>query len=494
VSVRQNAITYWIPDAQNNFVIGPGTGVGHLPTIGDTPNPVLISLDVYVEDNLMQCGSSGINLDTLCYHAREVGISGNVIGPSAVAGVAIAGSGVPAPVSRVQITGNEIGVTSAAIPTGDPAGGGSVTAGNGIVCGVSAARISDNDVVSQGASGGGILLTAPLFPMLIDGCQILGNRINGVSGIGIEIQAPLASAIIKQNMIQGAGGGGIVTTGKGSAQHLSIANNQLLGLIPVIGQLQSALGIRLNLVSALEIEGNIIRDLGMDVASNVSRVAIALVACSAVRIAGNQISNIGPVNPTFAPAAPSAAIAVTGATLDRAEVSGNIVRRSDPIALGAATFTLWRALYIGPLVQFAAVFTHKFVKTAAGQFFFVGAKILAGVTPGAQLAAVRGNVMEAASAGPFAPAGSLVEVDVTGSAIFSDNQCVLLSAGNPSPLATLTAPMIAAANNILTGGAPTLQIAVPPDKFTALGNVTTTPISVNGPPVTGVWAPLNVHA
>jgi hypothetical protein len=261
----------------------------------------------------------------------------------------------------------------------------------------------------------------------------------------------------------------------------------------VAGQLTSALGIRLNFVAAAEIEDNIIRDLGMDAASNVSRVAIALIACSAVRVIGNQITNIGPVAPTFAPAAPSAAIAVTGPTFDRAEISGNVIRRSDPIEMATASFTLWRALYIGPPIQFAGSFTHKVVQTAPGQFIVVGDDIVfAGIPTGAQLAAVRGNFMAAGAAGPFAPAGSFVEVEAAGSDIFSDNQCILLSPGNPSPLATLAAPMVAAANNVLTGGAPALQINA--NKFTVLGNITSNPIKVNSQNLGAPWAQLNVQA
>src|SRR5262249_18717896 len=119
---------------------------------------------------------------------------------------------------------------------------------------------------------------------------------------------------------------------------------------------------------------------------------------------------------------------------------------------------------------------------------------------GLQLAALRGNVMEGGSAGPFSPSGSFVEVDVAGSGVFTDNQGTLLSPANTvaPPLATLTAPMVAAANNILSGGAPSLQIKRPGDtKVTALGtttvNAASTPILVNGQPLAAPWAPLNVH-
>jgi hypothetical protein len=360
---------------------------------------------------------------------------------------------------------------------------------------VSTARVSDNDVVTQGSgSADGILLDIPLIAMLIDGCQIIGNRITGVGGIGIEIRTPLASAMIKQNTIEGAGAGGIIMTGKASAQHLSIANNQLLGLVPTVGQLQSALGIRLDFVTAAEIEGNVIRDLGMDAKSNVTRVAVALVACSSARVAGNQISNLGTSAATFAPSAPSAAIAVTGPSFNRAEVSNNVIHRSTPVGPSTGDFTLWRAVYIGPLVQFAAAFNHSVVETAPGNFVVAGDNVMAAVILGEQVAAMRGNMMAAGAAGPFAPAGSFVEMTVTGSGIFTDNQCILLVPPDmrPSPLATLSAPIVAAANNVLTGGAPSLQIEVPKNTYTVTGNLTTEPILVNNQNLPAVWAPLNV--
>jgi len=500
-NVRNNAFAFWSLDAQNNAVIGPGTGVGHRPTVATNPNPVLMTLDLYVEDNFMQCGASGINLDALSYHAWQVSLARNFIGPAAVAGIVVAGIGVPAPASRVEITGNEIVVSSA---TGG--GGwtpGTTTFGTGIICGVGAARICDNDILPLGASADGILLAPSLLPSTLDGIQILGNRITGVAGIGIQINTALGSAMIKQNTIQHTGAGGILMTdvaAPSSAQHLSIANNQLIGLIPdttnpLVGTLQVAGAISLNFVAALEIEGNLIRDLGTGIADKIPRVGIALLSCGTARVAGNQIVNLGPVSPTFLPTAPAGAIIVSGPAFDRAEISQNIVRRSDPIALALANFILWRAVYVGPLVPFASGFSHKIVQTDSGKFLLVSENAIMAAITGEQVTAVRGNLMEAASAGPFAPAGALVQVEVSGSAVVTDNQCVLLTPGgtNPSPLATLAAPMIAVANNILSGGAPSLQVTAPANKFTILGNVTSNPILVNGSAITGVWAPLNVH-
>jgi hypothetical protein len=492
--VRENSFAFWSQDAQNNPIIGPGTGVGHLPTIADKPNPILLTLDLYVEDNFMQCGTSGINLDVLSYHAWQVSIANNFVGPAAVVGIAVAGLGALAPDSRIEITGNEVVVTSAT--TGGIFSPGVTTFGTGIICGVGAARISDNDVLALGASAGGILIDAPLLPMPLDGVQILGNRVTGVAGIGIEIRAVLASAMIKQNTIEAAGAGGIVMTGTpttpSSAQHVSVANNQLLGLIPstanpAVTVLQAALGIRLDFVSAAEIVDNVIRDLGMDTTGNTPRVGIAVVSCVSARIAGNQLSNIGPLNHTFSP---SAAIAVTGPPFERAEVSDNVIRRSDPVVASSGDSTLWRAIYVGPLATFANSFNTKFVQLADRSVAVVGFGIFVAPPQGAQLTAIRGNVAAGSSF------SALVEASVAGTCIFSDNQGTLVSGvvgAAPPPLAIISAPILAAANNLLSGGSPSLQIEAPNNQYTVLGNVTSNPILVGSTPLAGPWAPLNVH-
>jgi hypothetical protein len=494
IAARRNSFAFWIPDAQNNLVVGPGTGVGHLPTVADKPAPILLTLDLYVEDNFMQCGSSGINLDALCYHAWQVGISDNFIGPAAVAGIAVAGMGIPAPASRIEITGNEIVVSSASL---DPSS--FVSVGTGIICGVSAARITNNDVLPQGASGDGILLDVPLLATAVDGCQIIGNRIAGVGGIGIEIRAPLGSAMIKQNTIQNTGAGGIIMTGTygalSSARHLSIANNQLLGLVPsvsnaMVGLLQNALGIGLVNVAIGEIEDNVIRDLGMDPTGSTPRIGISVAVCASMRISGNQLINIGPLDLTFGP---SAAIAVFGPPFDRAEISGNVIHRSDRGTTGANSGTFWHALYIGPLTQFGANHKLHIVQLASGRYVLLDEGAVKFVAEGEQLTTIRGNVMEGLSA------SSVVEVTSTGSCVFTDNQCNLLTFGaSRPPLAILNAPIVAAANNVILGpgsswipGGHALNIGA--TWPTVLGNITISPIFLNNAALPAPWDPLNVH-
>ena len=488
-TIADNAVSFLTADDQGNLLPGPGTGLARLPTIADNSINFLLTLDLYVRDNFLQCGSSGVNLDALCWHVWQVEVSGNFIGPVTLSGINLAGIGLPAPSSRVEISRNEV-----------------IGSGDGIVCGLSAARIADNDILSStaagAAGGGGVILDATLIPMTLDGCEITGNRIVGVGGVGIELRPALGSAVITGNLVETAGAGGIVMSRGNSAQHLRIAGNQLLGLIPSVANpdvvlLTVAVGVLLTAVGLVEIEGNIIKDLGLDTTGNISRTGIGLIACNSVRIAGNQVINIGPASVTFGP---SAGISVTGPPFDRAEVVDNIIRRSDSVTQ-ATDSTIWRALYVGPLAIFGESTAYSAVPLANNQFLLVSNVAAFAVNEGQQLATVHGNFMEALSIAPAA------EVATTGSCIFTNNQCVLhapsffepTQLGNaregavffPGRTAVLLAAFsVIASNNIVAGGFLDLDIAqsVP---FTALGNITGNQIRVGGVALAAPWSPLN---
>ena len=489
-TIAGNAVSFLAADLQGNLSPGPGTGLARLPTLGgDNSIDFLLSLDLYVRDNFLQCGSSGVNLDALCWHVWQVEVSGNFIGPTAVSGINLAGIGLPAPSSRVEISRNEV-----------------IGSGDGIVCGVSAARVVDNDILSStaagAAGGGGVILDATLIPMTLDGCEITGNRIVGVGGVGIELRPNLGTAVITRNLVETAGGGGIVMSRGNSAQHLRIAGNQLLGLIPSVTNpdvvlLNVAVGVLLTAVGLVEIEGNVIKDFGLDTTGNISRTGIGLIACNSVRVAGNQLINIGPASVTFGP---SAGIAVTGPPFDRAEVVDNIIRRSDSVTQ-ATDSTIWRALYIGPLATFGESTGFSAVPLANNQFVLVSSAAVLFVNEGQQLATAHGNFMEALSIAPAA------EVSTTGSCIFTNNQVALHAPSffEPSQLGNaregsvffpgrtavlLASQSVIASNNIVTGGFMDLDIAQS-SPFTVLGNITGNQIRVGGVALTTPWSPLN---
>jgi hypothetical protein len=216
-----------------------------------------------------------------------------------------------------------------------------------------------------------------------------------------------------------------------------------------------------------------------------SRTGIGLISCASVRIAGNQVINIGPANVTFGP---SAGISVTGPPLDRADVTDNIVRRSDSVTQGFDS-TRWRALYIGPLTAFTQSALYTGVPVAENRLLLVSNLAAHEVNEGQQLAGVRGNFMEAVS---FA---ALAEVSTTVSCIFTDNHCVVYAPTGVelATAANVGAPSLVVSNNIVSGGYLNLAIdAANPTPYTALGNITGGQILLGGRPLPAPWAPLNL--
>jgi uncharacterized protein DUF6519 len=517
-SIKNNVISFSNADGQ----IVPGVGLSHLPTIATEsasdfkPNTTLLTLDIYVQDNFIQTGSSGIDLDGLSIHAWQVRLNNNFIGPSSVAGIMVAGAGVPASTtaeSSVEITDNEI-VT---LPTG-----------HGIVCGVGAARISENDILcltpiaglpNESTVGDGILLDAPhvvaeTTPAL-DGLQLVGNRISGVAGIGIEFRAQIGSAIIHQNLIEKTGAGGIIMTASfgvpdsdrrsvlSTAQHLSIANNQLLDLIPDLAnpfltRFNAAIGIGLVSTDAAEIEGNIVRNLALEASNErkVSLVGIGLLACVSVRISGNKVVNIGNANVTFNL---SAGIAVGGPSVGRVDVSGNTSQRSES---ETSTPNAWFALFIGTMADPLKLLNLEVVPLKTNRSVILGDSSAVLAEAGLPAVSVRGNYLEASTISPLAQVA--LDTSGTGSCIFTENQCVLIDSGNSKRQVRnviLSAPAVIASNNAITGGSIGLDINAPLGNAklapaTIVGNILNTgKIQLNSNPLqhaTSPWGPLNV--
>jgi hypothetical protein len=484
LSVQQNFIQFSAQDATGAAIIGPGTGIKHLATFADTPTVFLAVAGLYIQNNIMECGTSAVNFDTLgesgfCWNFGVANIGMNVLGPCALSGIILSGLALPG--SRTDIIGNEVVVAAL---------------GSGIVCSWGPARISDNEVISSnpaGSLGGsGILIekSAPFQTLPIDGYQIVGNRIAGVGGFGILIDSLLISTIIKQNLIELAGLSGIFMSFTTAAGHLSVAKNQILNPVPnasLILQQGFASGIYLQFVDYLEVEGNIVADVATTPPGiGVTRVGIAAIACRSACVTGNQLKNIGPDETINA----SAGIAVEGPGFDRADISGNVVRRSD-IGNQRDRNSSWRALYLGPLAGFAETSQNTFSPIGEKQFVVASGATLAEINEGLQFVSVRGNYLEGYGGSP------MVEINVVGPCLFNDNQCSGLIGspnGPPFPVAVLSAASAIASNNWLAGGA----LSILPDSknpFTAVGNISppNSPVEVHSGVLPPPWDGLNVQ-
>jgi hypothetical protein len=507
INIQDNVVTFTL--SQNTAVpaLGAGFGITNLPTLNSKPGGVTcLTYDLWISNNVLQNVSFGVELDVACYHLGQVGICGNIVGPSGAA-IVVSGSGLAPLFTRVEITDNQI-----------------VESFSGIGCGLTA-RIANNDMqlipvatpASTDTTIGGIVITAPVLSgAQIDGLQITGNRVTGGSGFGILIEAQLGSAVIANNVLESVTCGGIYAMA--GADHLSITNNQLLKLVPNsndpgVGAMSGAFGILLkptvtNGVAVqtgyVEILGNVIKDFatdaGQQTVGSISRFAIVTLGYNSAVIANNQLINIGPQGDTTNE---SAGIFAYGFPFDRIDVTNNVIRRSDSATAGD-TGTSWYGIFILGFrprsipIDGGRLLNQKIIPTSDTQFVdvstFGGFEVNAG---GLQNVSVGGNYVDAAGSVPA------VLVDVGGRCIFTGNQCnlTLPDKSQNTPVASLDAASVAAANNVLlirVNDDFTLVITTTstsnPNSFTAVGNITSGPIRANGAALSAAFQALNAIA
>lgn len=474
-----------------------GGGIVHLPPfpLGDAKPPIelLLLAGAQIRDNLFLCGGTGINISALgstilqeCVFLDEVEISGNDFLVCIGAGIRLGGLQVPGQLvsTRVDIASNNLSVM-----------------GSGVQTNLGFVRIADNEITPflGGLTGtaSGVYLYPPVVETQIAGLEVIGNRIRGVGGVGINIAAPLASGTIVDNLIAGARQGGILMNQSASAGELTIAKNTLGELVPVAADVASlgvAAGIYLFNVDYAEIEGNIIRNLGTDPSGNLPRVGIFVFSSKSVVVTDNQLITIGP----DAPVNKSAGIAVFH-LLGRADISGNVVRRGESPATAQDRNSPWWAVYIG-LQEFLAGTVFRTVAGSDKQTFFVTDTNITSIEAASgQTASVRGNLLEAFGGTPA------VQVEIEGQCIFSENEGYLYSSGaNPTAQLFVTPSpgtrVIASNNSLVAPGDFSLVINVSANSGTkapnavVMGNITNAAIRVNNASLTAPWDALNIVA
>jgi hypothetical protein len=437
-----------------------------------------------IDDNFIFATGNGISLDRTFLHLAENRVAGNFITGCDLVGIEALGkvfaefSG-----SRLDLHGNVIR-----------------TALHGIAICTGETRITDNDigpdsgldqseVPRTSADGAGILLTGE--PGRIEHCQILENRVHGIGGVGIGIQASIVSAMIKQNIIDGTGRGGIVMTNEAFAEELTVENNQAFNIGGGSSAAASAprAGIRVVNAQQTTIAGNTIVGVGLVAVSPATAIAAISVASSvSIRIAGNTLLDIAPPG-NFSGTA--AGIEIIGA-FRQLDVTDNEVKRNR-----GATSTSgpkWRALLIdetGP-----NPFGNNAVVTVWQASAFNGQANGHAATRGPQTVAVHGNVFEGAGA------IALLVVKTKGTCLFNDNRCIFTDLAGPAapgnPVAQINAGAVVLNANYFTNtksNPPQFAVALvsQPAWFTVVGNIVRGKISVNNSPLVAPWLPLNIY-
>jgi len=315
---------------------------------------------------------------------------------------------------------------------------------------------------------------------------MIGNRIVGMPGNGISVTMPLKSALIKQNMIEGVGGGGIVMDDKSSAGAVSIENNQILNVATRPQEHpDSVVGIRLVRTDHAMVAHNTIIGVGGTATQTASRAGIQIIGSARARIGNNLVSDIGPVDDFLKE---SVGIDCIGA-FDQVDVTDNTVRRNQapPSVPGASH---WSALRIQrPSADFTIIHGNiRFIEAATGFFLFLGTRLLF-LPRGREMAGAHGNLLEAYGEAPC------VSVAILGAFGFANNRCLLSTRGQP--VAAVRVGALVANANYLQGPASVPAFTVQlPDRgpFTMLGNMTSGSILINGAALASPWAPLNVTA
>ena len=461
-----------------NGIVGPDPA-------DDDEQRYLLTVNLVVRDNVLWCSGRGIALTGMSLHTGDTRIGGNIVLASTSGGIVALGLGL-AP-SRLDVIGNAV-----------------LPAGPGIVVGTSRARIVDNDVGPPAAradaakaspTDAGIVLAEGLDPDGLDECQVLANRITDPPGPGVLIAGPVRRAMIKNNTISRAAIAGVVMDPDASATDLVVENNQLLDIAPTFdSETEPVAGLRFFHVDRLTVAGNSVGQVGRQSAKNPVRAAIDAQACGWVRVAGNDVFDVGPTQTLTGLVTAGIRVMLTTTTL---HVADNRVHRTSQDPDPRAEAGDWIALLVTDKDAFrqpVASFAVPVFLTTKTEILALGRSRLRTLAmPAASEITVHGNHLRAW--GGTLPA---VDITMTGGCVFQGNQCALLLATKAEAVVRITARSAAVANNLVRREREEATIILSTEQVPAvLGNVTTGTIGVSvggGPlqPLGSPWASLNV--
>ena len=444
----------------------------------------LLSAQLRIEDNAMWCELHAVSLSGLSLHLMATRITGNEILGCSEGGVAVLG--LAASGATVEFRANSLNVS-----------------GPGIVAGAGGLWIADNKLNASTPSAdlapkAGIHLRAGLDPNGADQCQVLANQIAGFEDAAILIESPTRDLIVKLNLIERCGNG-IVLRGEAQAESVSIENNHLndIGLASAgtgADALHEVLGIGVQNATAATIAGNTVRRVGLEASQPLLCAGVATAAVQRLRIAGNDVTDIGPPGKLG-----FAAGVVVRAPFEQADVNHNHVdRESQPPPLprpsddGGFTALRAEALSETGVVSRIGAYTTLWVDPTTTLTFGAKRPIIHRAAeidvPGAVVVrgssiSVLGNILASRGGLP------VVQIVTTGDCLFSDNRCELRGQG---PAVQLSAGAIIVNANRVRGGDPSLEIGGITAKATVLGNITTGAIVLGAPAETPPGAPFNL--
>jgi len=424
----------------------------------------LLAVGLEISDNLMLCSRAAVDLGGFTLLQGDTVIARNTAYGSRLAGIVAAG--LVGPGGKLDVVGNVV----------RPLGIGIFVAGDDT-------RVVDNDVVSLGEeSGDGIVLGSGFRRAGVARLQVLSNRVLSMAGAGIAIRTGVRSALVKQNVVESVGGGGIVMADDASADTITIENNQLVGVATTADDAEEgAYAIRVLQGRDVAIVGNTVAGVAQSAVRSRERIGIDVVQCETIRVSGNRLVDVGPLDEFVRL---GAGIAVRG-PFNRADLSDNTARRSRDVPQDPGR-SEWFGLVVAELVA-QPTRSLLFMDSGASLFAFgFDTGFARSVPRGRGTLGVRGNTLEAFGAAPAA------EIVTDGACVFGENRCLVSAFGGVSA-ARIAAGAIVASGNYLEGPGegPAFDLNPGTGRYTVLGNVASGPIRVAGNPLGGPWDQLN---
>ena len=298
--------------------------------------------------------------------------------------------------------------------------------------------------------------------------------------------------MIKHNVIDGVGGGAIVTEAGGSAGYLSIENNQLLNVgvgSNVQGQPYSAL--RLVAVERADVSNNLLLGVARDAIQASALFGILAAAIGDLALSSNRLHAIGPAGQF----AGGAAAIILIPPFVRASVTGNSASRAaaeDEVLAPAG----WQGITVVPLLREPVTLAPNLTFVAFGERRALLTATHFRIVPARRGSlAIRGNSFDGALS--FGP---LVDVDGVESCLLTDNLCRQIApptfstvalAGVIAPLVEIRNANVNASQNRLEGASDLDTMRISNGRFAVVGNLTSGPIQVDGQALPQPWAALN---
>lgn len=475
----------------------------------------LLSFDLVIEDNLLVCWLTGVSLEGFTAHQGETRIRGNQALVCVRAGIAttgLVGSG-----GRVDIACNIVRVLGIGIAfAGDDTRvvendvrlltGVTRTRKEGTLTGLATTMSRDSGLLSESVSrvaaylrlfgGDGIVAVPGIRPTGIDRALVRGNRVIEVLGSGILVQTHIVSGQITGNVIQQTGGMGIRMDRQSSADELVVGGNQLFLVNRLVPDERLSVAAAIVLLNSYEVavHDNQIRRVGpREVVSG--RFGVLVTGSTVVRVGTNSVHDVGIEE--LPGSAIAGAIAIAGA-FARADVHDNTVRRGPrSLELQEASGGWTGISVLGSVLADDSVEIH--VREAFEQVdpnaYVAGKERVYAVNAAIGRIAVVGE-----RRGSVGVSGNVTDgygrsfgiSIIAGACVVAENRVTVTGRGDDQFAAVRVKAESAAvsANHVLTRREqPSISVDAGP--VTVLGNITSSPILLNGGTLPAPWAALN---